>query len=191
MKSEYPIEDLNDIGDMLAWLAKRLKISIYALSSLSGSVNSSLQGFASGSKRSGDLNAGPLFRVLTEAGYELVSSPLEDKGIVLSRPGADDLMVVGLDGGRIEITWDSVADIGKLLNTMAMARGVTVTGLIKESGINSTSLVSLAMGNSTNKDVRLNGVLRVVKIAGFATRCRPVHATRAEARRAFAGLYRG
>lgn len=191
MSNEFPIRAMDDLGEMLLWMAKRLKISITALSGAGGVHNSSLSGFATGSKRSGDLNAAPLLRVLEVSSYELVTRPKKgDRGVMIKRENSHPLLVVGLDGGPIEITWNRPEEIPLLLNTLAMARDLTVTGLVKQSGINSTSLVSLAMGNSANKDVRMRGLLRVIDTADFTTICRPIHATRREARMAMAAAWR-
>lgn len=191
MNSHFKVSEVESIGGMLSWMAKRLRLSINALIKLGGSHNSSLMGMATGSRVRGDLGLVPILRVLSAVNYELVAIPKGGQpGLLLRRDGAEDLMVVGLGGNRIELTMQTFKDVPVLLNTLASATNMTVTGLVRASNVNSLGLVGLANGTSDHKDVRLRNLLAVIDAAGFEVCCRPVHATRREARTALAAAYR-
>lgn len=192
MANEYLITEVRDFSGMLLWMAKRLRLSPYALCSSGGSTNTSLTGFATGSKPSNDLSFRPLQRILQATSYELVARPKGgEASVILRRDTAMPLKLTAMDGGRIEIPWTSMDEIRTLLNTLALTKDMTVTGLVKATGIASSSLVSLAMNNSANNDVRLAGILRIINGADFEAVCRPVHLTRRDAIRAFSQANRG
>lgn len=183
---EYPLTTAEDAAGMLQWLAKRKKLSLNALVGASGTKHAGLVSFATGSRPAGDLNLNPLLRVVSSVGYEFAAMPKQGTGIVIAREGAEPLMVVGIDGGRIDIAMGKMSDVARLLNTMAAANDLTVTGLVVRTGINSTSLVSFAKGSGPNADIRVNNLLRLVAAAGFRFVTRPVHKTLREARMALA-----
>lgn len=171
---------------MLQWLAKRKKLSLTALIGASGTKHGGLVSFATGTRPTNDLNFSPLMRVITSVGYEFAAMPKKGAGIVITREGAEPLMVMGVDGGRIDIAMGKMSDVAVLLNTMAAANDMTVTGLVVRTGINSTSLVGFAKGTGPNADIRVNNVLRLVDVAGFRVVVRPEHRTMREARMALA-----
>jgi len=183
---EFPLSSVEDAAQMLHWLAKRRKLSLTALVGAAGTKHGGLVTFATGSRRSDNLNLAPLIRVVTAVGYEFAASPAKGAGIVMTREGAEPLMVVGADGGRIDISVVSMADAAKLMHTMAAANDLTLTGLVTRAGINSTSLVGFARGNSPNQDIRINNLLQMIDAAGFRFVVRPVHKTMREARMALA-----
>jgi hypothetical protein len=190
VKAEFPLAKVADIGDMLQWMARRMKVSLSALVDAGGTRNGSLISFSTGSKRSNDLNVGPVLRVLKAVGYELVLRPKGGRdGVVLQAPGALPLYVVGGDTGPLEIQISELGDFAVAINTMATAKGVAVTGLMKLAGIYSTSLVSLASGRSPDKDIRFANLFKLIDGGGFEMIGRPVHATARAARMAltFAG----
>lgn len=179
---EYPLGTVEDAAAMLQWLAKRKKLSLTALVGASGTKHGGLVSFATGTRPAGDLNLSPLLRVVASVGYEVVARPKKGIGIVINREGAEPLMVVGIDGGRIDIPMATMSDVARLLNTMAAANDLTITGLVVRTGINSTSLVSFAKGTGPNTDIRVNNLLRLVDVAGFRIVVRAEHKTMREAR---------
>lgn len=183
---EYRVVTIVDAGGMLTWLAKRKKLSVTALVGAGGAKHSGLVSFATGSRPAGDLNLSPLMRVVTSVGYEFAGMPKEGTGIVITREGAEPLLVVGIDGGRIDISMTEMSDVARLMNTMAAANDLTLTGLVARTGISSTSLVGFARGTGPNQDIRINNLLRLVEVAGFRLVVRPVHRTMREARMALA-----
>lgn len=192
MSNEFLIGSIPDVGKMLTWLAKRLRLSLNKLTELGGGTSSSLIGLATGTRKPGDLNLGPVLRVLQAVEYELAVRPKKgEKGVLLRRPGAQDLMILGLDGGQLELALDSLDEVPGLLNTLAMANDASVSGLSRRAGLPSLGLVGVANGTSDNKDVRLRNLFSYIDAAGFQVSVRPVHATRRAARMALAAAYRG
>lgn len=183
---EYPLSSTEDARGMLQWLAKRRKLSLNALITASGTRHTGLVSFATGSRPTGDLSLGPLLRVVTSVGYEFAAVPKEGTGIVITREGAEPLLVVGADGGRIDVSIAKLSDVSVLLNTMAAANDATITGLVVRTGINSTSLVSFAKKSGPNTDIRVNNLLRLAAVAGFRILVRPEHKTMRQARMALA-----
>jgi hypothetical protein len=189
--NQFQIKDVPDVGPMLFWMAKKLRLSLSALTSSGGTASSSLNSFATGSKTQTDLNLRPLLRILKAVNYELVASPKgKAQGLLLRRDGAEDLLVVGSDGGRLEIVLDVMEGLPAFLNTMAAATGQTVTAMVRAANCNSLTLVGIATGRGTHSDVRIRALLKTIDIAGFDMHCRPVHATRRAARAALADARR-
>lgn len=192
MTGEFPVTSVDSVGDALTWLAKRLRLSLHKMCSYSGTNSSSLIGHATGTRRSTDLNLGPLLRLLSAVGYEMVAKPANDQaGLVLRRIGARDLMVVGADGGPLQITMAGLDDLPALLNTLATARDMTISGLVRSAGLTSLGLVGIAHGTSDNADVRIRNLLTVIEAAGCVLFIRPVHDNRRAARLALATARRG
>jgi hypothetical protein len=192
-KAEYPIAKVEDVAGMLMWLVRRLRApSLTAVVGAGGTSNSSLISFATGAKRTDDLNVVPVLRVLKAAGYTFEARPVKGAlGVVLQAPGSDPMMVVGPDGGQLAFAFDDLPSTARVINSMAAANHMTPTGMQRRSSNSTgTSLVSLASGRSPDKDIRLKNLLRYVASAGFEIHVRPAHRSARAARMAFADANR-
>lgn len=177
--NDMPITDLLTLGAVLRKMASKLGLSPTALI---GDNGSSLISLATGSKGSGDYACGPVLRVFARSGWEMVARPISGDGIVVRREGTLPLKIVGADGGPIEIVATDVSDLPRMIQTMALANARTVSRLVKDAGTNSTGLVSFAVGTSTQKDIRLSNLLRLVDSAQFGLYARQCFRTRRQAR---------
>lgn len=179
-----PIAGMADVTHALQVIAKRLRLSITALVDTGGVTNSSLIGIGTGSSHTKDMSVGPLLRVLSAVNYELVVRARDARGVLIKPEGSLELRVLGPDGGPIEIAADSVKDFPLMLNTMAAANGLTISGLVKASGLGGGSLVAVARRTAgwDEPDVRLNSLVKVVHQAQFELLIRPLHRSMREAR---------
>jgi hypothetical protein len=182
MSLELPISDMADVTVALQTIARRLRLSVTALIEAGGVSNGSLGSIATGRSRQKDLALLPLLRVLHPAGYELVGRVADPNGLLVTVERGAQFLVLGPDGGRLEVVVADLEGVGVLFNTMAAANHLSVTGLVKMTGVNSTSLVGVAKGTGDNGDVRLINMIRLVEMARFELLIRPVHQTRREAR---------
>jgi hypothetical protein len=180
------ITGVEDVGAAMRAIAKKMNISVSALVDAGGTQNGSLISIATGRNPNRDMAIGPLLRVLKAVGYELVGRTIDEHGLVVKQEGAAEIRVTGADGGRLEVAMDTLADVPILLNTMAFANGLSMTGLVKLAGISSSSLVSMAKQSGPAGDLRLNNVLAVAATARFELIIRPVHRSAREARVALA-----
>lgn len=105
--------------------------------------------------------------------------------------GGIEMLVCGADGGRLDVSVGGLDDVPLLLNTMAAANGMTMTGLNKAAKLGGGSLIGVARGTTPNANVRLSGLVQIAHAARFELLIRPVHATRREARTALAAARRG
>jgi hypothetical protein len=177
--SELLIADLDDLGVALRAMAKSLGLSVTAML---GDNGSTLIGMATGNRSNQDAAVGPVLRGFNRASWELVARPKSGDGIIVSREGTLPLKMVGADGGPIEITINELADVTRMIKTMALANDKTISGLVKAAGVNSTAIVSFATGSGGHKDVRLLNLLRITEFAEFALFARPQFRNRREAR---------
>lgn len=191
MSQELLITDLASVARLLRLVAKKRGISISALVDAGGVTNGSLTSIATGNTRQKDMTIGPLLRVLRPVGYETVGRTIDPRGILLKAEGAAEMLVLGPDGGRLEVLVEDMDDVSVLLNTMAAANGRTMTGLARLTGVTSTSLVQIARKTGPNTDLRLGNLTRLMKVAGFELIARPQHRTRREARLALIAAARG
>lgn len=176
--NEILISDMASLGAALREVAKKTGLSPSALVGNNGSLVS----VATGARAPQDVAIGPILRVLSRASWELVLRPTSGHGLAVTREGALPLMIVGANGEPIEVPIGKMADLPQALMTMAAANDKTVSRMIKDAGSNSTSLVGVATGNGTSKDVRLLPFLRVAGCAEFRMYARPTHRTKRDAR---------
>lgn len=179
---EHPFTSLDDIGPMLNWLAKRRNLTLNGLVvHAGGATHSGLVSFATGARPVTDLLLGPLLKVVTAVGYEVGVRPRSGAGIKLVREGAEPLLVMGADGGPIDLSITTLDDVRVVINTIAVAKGMAVSGLIK-STVNASSLVSFATGRNPRAEIQAKNVLALMEQAGFRASVRPVHPSAREAR---------
>ncbi len=192
MSAEWRIERMADVGVALQGMARRIGISMTALVEAGGVINGTLVAIGTGTSRNKDMSVGPLLRVLAATSYELVARSIDPDGLRIKPEGSVELLVRAADGGRIEVTVDNLDDVRLLLNTMAAANWMSVSGMVRQAGSTGTSLVGLARGTNLDSkgDLRLSNLLRVTAVARFELVVRPTHASRREARIALAAARR-
>lgn len=192
MSLEIIVNGLPDITTVLQTMSRRKKLSITAMVDAGGVPNGSLTSIGTGKSKASDMAIGPLLRVLGTYGYELVARSSDPDGVLIKPEGAVEMRVTGVDGGRLEVAIDSLVEAPIMLNTLAGAKQMTISGLSKAAGLGGGSLIAVARGTAGDSpDLRLGGLLKLVKYAGFELLVRPVHATRREARAALAAARRG
>lgn len=188
--TEVLIGGMEDVTTALQTMAKKTRLSMTALVSAGGVENGSLVSIGTGKGRTKDLSLGPLFRVMQAINWELVGRTQDPRGIVITPEGGVDLLITAGDGGRLEVPMFGLQDVPLLLNTMAAANGLTISGLNNAAGLGGGSLVGVARGTAPNQDIRLNGLVKITAAAKFELLVRPVHATLREARMALAAARR-
>lgn len=176
--TEHQISDIASLGPVLRDVAKKANLSITALVGNNGS----LIGVATGTRAPQDASIGPLLRILNRVDWEVLLRPLSGHGTIVYRPGSLPLMIVGADGGPLEIPVGTLNDLSQGIATMAAATDQTVSRMVKAAGTNSTSLITFATGTARGKDVRLLPLLRVMDRAEFGMYVRPKYRTRRDAR---------
>lgn len=186
MTNEVVIGGIPDVTAALQLIAKRTRLSMTALINTGGVENGSLTSIGTGSVRAKDMALGPLFRVLRAVNWELAGRSKDPRGVIIKPEGGTELLVCGADGGRPDISVAGLQDLPILLNTVAAANGMTVTGVNRIAQLTGGSLVGIARRTSPNNDVRINGLIRFVEAAQFELLIRPVHETMRQARMAFA-----
>jgi hypothetical protein len=187
MTRALSIGGMADVTHALQVMAKRLGLSITALVDTGGVTNGSLIGIGTGTATNKDMSIGPLLRVLNAVDYELVGRARSTTGLVVEPVGGLPMRVFGPDGGRLEAGVDSLKDLPLLLNTMAAANWLTITALVKASGLRGGSLVAIARGTAgPEPDARLSGLVMVAQQAQFELLIRPIHRSMREARIALA-----
>lgn len=184
--TEIRITGMADVGTALRAMARRLGISISALVDAGGTFNGSLIAVGTGNSRHKDTSIRPILRVLKPAGWELVGRVADPDGLLIKVDRGVPILVRGADGGRLEVSIETMGDVSTLLNTMAAANGITMTSLVARSGSSSSSLVSVATGRTVQADLRLSNLVRITETAQFELVIRPIHATLREARIALA-----
>lgn len=180
--SQYPLNNLEDLGILIKEMARSSRISVTALVGSTGKTTSSLVALANGHVPNQDANVAPVLRVLAAAEWELVARPCNGDGLTLHREDSLPLYVLGADGAPLEIPARTLQDVAQMICTMALARDRTVSGLVAESGINSGSLITLAKSGGASKDIRFSGLWRLTQFAGFSLYGRPQHRSAREAR---------
>jgi hypothetical protein len=188
--NEILIGGISDVTSALRVIAQQLKMSMTGLVNAGGTENGSLVGIGTGTAKISDMNIGPLLRVLQVVDWEMAGRTRDPQGLMLHSKGAIDLMVTGMDGGRIEVPVGRLEDVPLLLNTVAVANHMTVTGVNKAAGIGGGSLIGIARGTSDQIDLRLGNLVAYVQAGQFELLVRPVHANRRAARVAFAAGHR-
>lgn len=188
--TEIRIQSLADVSAALKAIAKRLNLSITALVATGGVETGTLIGIGTGTGKTKDMSIGPLLRVLNKVNWEMAGRTQDPRGIVIHPEGGIEMLICGADGGRLDISVGSLDDLPPLLNTMAAANGLTMTGLNKVAKLGGGSLVGIARGTSPNADIRLSGLVQITYAAKFELLIRPVHATRRDARTALAAARR-
>lgn len=191
MSVEVIIAGMADVTTALQTMAKRTKLSMTALVNAGGTENGSLVSIGTGRSRTADMSLGPLFRVTQAINWELVGRTKDPRGIRMVPEGGVELLITGGDGGHLEVAMNGLPDIPRLLNTMAAANGLTITGLNKVAKLGGGSLVGVAKGTAPNQDIRLSGLVKIADAAHFELLVRPVHQTLRAARMAMATARRG
>lgn len=181
---EVRIAEMADVGTAMRLMAGRLKLSLTKMVEAGGVQNGSLIGIGTGSRKTKDMSLVPLLRLLRAVNWEMAGRVRDPRGIVIYPEGAVELLITAPDGARIEVPIGALSDVAVLLNTMAAANALTVTGLNKKAKLGGASLVALAKNSGPYDDIRLRGLLQIVEAAQFELLIRPRHATRREARHA-------
>lgn len=182
MSVEVVIGGMADVTTAIQVMAKRTKLSITGLIETGGVVNGSLTSIGTGNSRSKDMSIGPLFRVLQAINWEMAGRTKDPQGLLVTPEGGVQMRVTGPDGGRLEVAMNGLLDIPLLLNTMAAANGLTVTGLNKLAKLGGGTLIGVAKGTAPNQDVRLSGLVQITEASRFELLVRPIHQTLREAR---------
>jgi hypothetical protein len=187
---EIIVRGVPDVTTAIRAMAKAKRMSITALVETGGVANGSLTSIGTGSTTKTDMALGPLLRVLRAVGWEMVGRSVDPTGVMIQVDRGLPIRVVGADGGRLLVPIVTMDDVPILLNTMAAANGLTMSGLVTLTGMNSTSLVGMARGTGANKDLRLTNLVRLVGKARFELVVRPQHQSMRDARIAVIGAAR-
>lgn len=182
---EHVIRSVDDVRQMLHWLARRRRVTITPLVRSAGLGSLALVTFArldpEDERRGSDANLGPVLKLLAAHEHRLLARPLGGKHLVRAEPGAVEIQLRAADGGFLEVPIDKIDDVRTLGHTLKSATGLSLTALCTKAGI-SLGLASFTNGAVTPNDLQIRPVLAFAMAGGFELVVQPCFANKREAR---------
>jgi hypothetical protein len=183
--SGFVIGTLEDVRDMIAWLARRRRTSVTALVASTGMASNALVNFAGVRRESAstrDTNFSLIVKLVYASHHRIVARPIGGKHLQLKLPDMAPLEIRSPGGELLELPVRTSDDLVTLVRTMEAANHCTITALIKRAGVSASITKYVGIPAEQRGELRVRYVLDVVRAGGFELVVQPKFTSRREAR---------